>query len=90
MILIDADKLIQELERNKTLYVDEYEEGYDRALDDVYRRISDMPTVDAIPVTRCRECHFYNNENLQCMMHEGDTEEWYDNDYCSLAERKEE
>lgn len=41
-------------------------------------------------LTRCKDCCFYKEENLQCMMHEGDTEEWYDNDYCSRAERKEE
>lgn len=39
---------------------------------------------------RCKDCRFYKEENLQCMMHEGDAEEWYDNDYCSLAERNEE
>lgn len=45
---------------------------------------------DAFQVIRCKDCHFYKSENLQCMMHEGDKEEWHDNDYCSLAERKEE
>lgn len=39
---------------------------------------------------RCKDCHFYKEENLQCMMHDGDTSEWYANDFCSLAERKEE
>ena len=38
---------------------------------------------------RCKDCHFYKEENLQCMMHDGDTSEWYGNDFCSLAERKE-
>lgn len=38
----------------------------------------------------CKDCYFYKEENLQCMNHEGDSEEWYDNDFCSRAERKEE
>lgn len=44
--------------------------------------------VEFTKVIRCKDCHFYKSENLQCMNHEGDTEEWYENDYCSLAERK--
>lgn len=41
----------KQLEIGALTYADiEYAEGYDRALDDVYRRISDMSTVDAIPV----------------------------------------
>ena len=52
--------------------------------------ILSQASVDAVPVIRCKDCRFYKEENLQCMMHEGDNEEWYDNDYCSLAERKEE
>lgn len=80
----------QQLEIGAITYADiEFSEGYDSALENVYRQISDMKTVDAMPVIRCKECHFYKEENLQCMMHEGDTEEWYDNDFCSLAERKE-
>lgn len=39
---------------------------------------------------RCNDCRFYNEENLQCMIHMNDETEWYDNDYCSFAERKEE
>lgn len=39
-------------------------------------------------IIRCKDCHFYKEDNLQCMMHDGDTCEWYENDFCSLAERK--
>lgn len=41
----------KQLEIGALTYADiEYAEGYDRALDDVYRRISDMKTIEAIPI----------------------------------------
>ena len=43
-----------------------------------------------VKVIRCKDCYFYKSENLQCMMHDNDETEWYDNDYCSLAERRKE
>lgn len=58
--------------------------------DDAMAVIDHTDDVDAVPVIRCKDCHFYKSENLQCMMHDGDTSEWYDNDFCSYAERKEE
>lgn len=48
--LIDADKLIQELEKNKTLYIDEYEEGRNTGISWCIEDVVDAPTVKAIPI----------------------------------------
>lgn len=51
--------------------------------------IDDMPTVDAIPVVRCKDCKWWKAEKEECI-------EWYDSPYapadgyCFRAERKEE
>ena len=53
---------------------------------DVAEFIDDQPTIDAVPVVRCRECKFRDGTpgqpNIQCgNMH--------DDDFCSYGERKE-
>lgn len=41
----------QQLEIGALTYRDiEFANGYDKALDEVYRKINDMPTVEAIPI----------------------------------------
>lgn len=37
------------------------------------RALSEMPTVDAVPVVRCKDCVHYNNERSM-----------YDDDYCGI------
>ena len=54
--------------------------------EDVIMMIKTAPTVDAVPVVRCRECKFRDGTpgqpNIQCgNMH--------DDDFCSYGERKE-
>ena len=53
---------------------------------DVAEFIDDQPTIDAVPVVRCRECKYRDGTpgqpNIQCgQMHE--------DDFCSYGERKE-
>ena len=50
MRLIDADKLIQELEKNKTFESDEYTEGVNTGISWCAEDVVDAPTVDAIPI----------------------------------------
>ena len=84
MRLIDADALI-----------DDAFELMDREelLEDVPQIIKDycdaQPTVDAVPVIRCKDCKNWVSEYLFCSFH-GDYRNWYADDYCSAAERKEE
>lgn len=59
MRLIDADELMD----NKVWLCggfvgDKYAEGYMDGLDAVEEVIKAMPTVDAVPVVRCKNCRF--------------------------------
>jgi len=73
MRLIDADALAKELMHEAL--------GYQ------YNRVMSAPTVDAVPVIRCKDCKWWSADT--CM-------EWYDtpytpaDGYCFRAERKEE
>lgn len=80
MRLIDADALM-------------YEANSDRAYGYVdAKQISEAPTIDAVPVVRCRECKHRGTDD--CIFHikgEPADEELLlklDNDFCSYGERK--
>ena len=47
---------------------------------------ANAPTVDAVPVVRCRECKYHNKPPCPMRMSFNWTE---DNDFCSYGERKE-
>ena len=85
--LIDADTLIKEFER----YMLDPKE-----LRDAIYTINYTPTVDAVPVIRCRECKWWSNEKSfprgqECRRFIGFSYIWHSNadDFCSLAERRE-
>lgn len=60
------------------------------------RMFDSLPTIDAVPVVRCRECKYWRRYTRQwenhcageCERHrmEGGT---YENDFCSYGQRKE-
>ncbi len=54
-------------------------------------RINHAPTIDAVPVIRCKDCKYYKWEIDMCNL-EGATvfpmNVVYEDDYCSRAERK--
>lgn len=54
--------------------------------------IKKAPTVDAVPVIRCKDCkqHFYGHDGIPCCANIDYGYGWRDEDYCSYAERKEE
>lgn len=76
-------------------------EGYSRAKQFYYglKGILDAaPTVDAVPVVRCRECKHFNLERMECENevmitdHEGGASyslNFCPDDFCSYGERKE-
>ena len=80
MRLIDADALMDEVNFDGAY-------GYVDA-----KQISESPTVDAVPVVRCRECKHRGTDD--CIFHikgEPADEELLlklDNDFCSYGERK--
>ena len=80
MRLIDADTLMDEANSDRSY-------GYVDA-----KQISEAPTVDAVPVVRCRECkyRFKNNGHDKSGCPIIDANIWMDDDdFCSHGERKE-
>lgn len=90
MRLIDADRLSEAIHEN---VIAMYEESV-AAKEDCLREIEDAPTVDAVPVVRCKDC------KSSCKDGNGRTCEgyWYelsefavlvkDDDSCSYGKRK--
>ena len=81
MRLIDADA-------TKRRVADTF---FDTLIPCVNRALDDSPTVDAVPVVRCRECKLWLNSKLfphnpYCIRSERVA---YPNDFCSYGERKE-
>ena len=82
MRLIDADALIE-------FIVEEAQDLRMLSTKTVGQAISKTPTVDAVPVIRCKDCIYYNKEIDMCaepysMAHNV----VHEDDYCSMAERK--
>lgn len=78
MRLIDADALDM-YERLKSYYGDAWR--------DAQEEIDNAPTVDAVPVIRCKDCKYYERGEDECVLSGFDTDGY---EFCSWAERKEE
>lgn len=61
MRLIDVDALVA---RMATVYTDTDRRAH---YDEIMRAIREQPTVDAVPVLRCRECREYSGVNLSIL-----------------------
>ena len=97
MRLIDADRL------NKPIYAEEdnitgsgmsYDEicGYNDGIDIAWNKIDQAPTIDAVPVVRCKDCirRYDTNECPMCFLIEGNYCDYMnENGYCDRGERKE-
>ena len=80
MRLIDADALMDEVNSDGAY-------GYVDA-----KQISESPTVDAVPVVRCRECIAYtpvDDNTGKCVFLIGEHQYVVPDGYCYLGERKE-
>lgn len=59
---------------------------------DVVEFLNDMPTVDAVPVVRCKDCKHWHKDTVFCgyMLYREASERvnWYADDFCSYGERK--
>jgi hypothetical protein len=74
--------------------------GYDLDFNEVpetkrelIRMIMEQPTVDAVPVVRCKDCkyHFYDEKyDVAYCSRKDYGYGWKDDDYCSMAVRKKE
>lgn len=98
MRLIDADTVSKlfdaefketiKLIREGETHLDNLAEGFCEA----YRVIQNMPTVDAVPVVRCRECEYAKNAKVNkkgFRICPASHMEIVDDDYCSYGEREE-
>ena len=97
MRLIDADRL------NKPIYAEEdnitgsgmsYDEicGYNDGIDIAWNKIDQAPTIDAVPVVRCKDCirRYDTDECPICFLIEGKYYEYTnENGFCDRGERKE-
>ena len=97
MRLIDADRL------NKPIYAEEdnitgsgmsYDEicGYNDGIDIAWNKIDQAPTIDAVPVVRCKDCirRYDTEECPMCFLIEGKYYEYTnENGFCDRGERKE-
>ena len=97
MRLIDVDRL------NKPIYAEEdnitgsgmsYDEicGYNDGIDIAWNKIEQAPTIDAVPVVRCKDCirRYDTDECPMCYLIEGKYYEYTnENGYCDRGERKE-
>jgi hypothetical protein len=82
MRLIDADKFILALMDAALSSVDE---------DTILDLVDSVPTVDAVPVVRCKDCKYWqgNNDDYpheECRWGHGETPDA--DDFCSYGERK--
>ena len=97
MRLIDADRL------NKPIYAEEdnitgsgmsYDEicGYNDGIDIAWNKIDQAPTIDAVPVVRCKDCirRYDTDECPMCFLIEGKYCEYTnENGFCDRGERRE-
>ena len=76
--LIDADAFLEKMKRTSRYF-------------DVVFDVEEMPTVDAVPVVRCRECKHCDPENYHCDHPMGTAAPLRrkPDDFCSYGERKE-
>ena len=88
MRLIDADRLSEAIHENVSALYEDAVCAKEDCLTEVYA----APTVDTVPVVRCRECkyRFKNNGHDKSGCPIIDANIWMDDDdFCSYGERKE-
>ena len=78
MRLIDADSLIESLDKDGMMTT----VGYAVAVGIV----KSAPSIDAVPVVRCRECIYRVKLTAECTNNGG---VWGDDEYCSDGKRRE-
>ena len=87
MRLIDADALVDDGLR--------FQDGYDYngimmvRLGNVTKSIRNAPTIDAVPVVRCRECRWHEDEQPGMVYCPATVGGWVEDDwFCKGGERK--
>ena len=78
MRLIDADALMADVRKNSESYF---------ADDFAHERVDRQPTIDAVPVVRCKDCLYYN-AGFECLK-EGYGIEYPQDWFCAGGQRRE-
>ncbi len=89
MRLIDADEFEAALENTEYDISPAYEpDGYSHKL--ICEVLEETPTVDAVPVVRCRECihHYIDEYGFPACAESGAMLNPEEDDYCSRGQRK--
>lgn len=91
MRLIDADALIEE--HCKGCHKDIQDGCKTDPVCATLMWFEDAPTIDAVPVVRCKDCEHWNEDALACdtlpWVNSSEHANWYADDFCSYGERKE-
>ena len=61
--------------------------GYALSADEVATAVDTAPTIDAVPVVRCKDCEWRNWETNGCNRNPC-VEPWFENDFCSYGEKR--
>ena len=94
MRLIDADALIEKFNEKVNMaecLIDARTAERFATFCALADAVKEMPTVDAVPVIRCKDCtfgHYIDHGHMHCLHPCGLTTNMSD-DFCSYAERKE-
>ena len=94
MRLIDADALIEKFNEKANMaecLIDARTAERFATFCALADAVKEMPTVDAVPVIRCKDCtfgHYIDHGHMHCLHPCGLTTNMSD-DFCSYAERKE-
>jgi len=86
--LIDADALKNSIDEHVYLVHHGFNETeYGCTQYGIHQIIDDAPTIDAVPVIRCKDCKHRDEETANCTRFRKD---WYvqSNSFCSWAERR--
>lgn len=90
MRLIDADEL-ENIYRGWLPQLTREEDAGDRnGVETCIAVLQDAPTIDAVPVVRCKDCRYCDPENKHCDHPMGTLAPFprKDDDFCSYAKRK--
>ena len=89
--LIDAGKLLEIYKKWIPQLLSKEDEGDRRGVETCIMVLEDMQTVDAVPVVRCRECKWWQEDDDvgHCDNPDGLDNYAKPEDFCSYGERKE-
>jgi hypothetical protein len=88
MRLIDAGALTEQMHNHYEVR----NPKQNATMDECCMMVFNAPTIDAVPVVRCKDCKHWNKDALACdtlpWVDSSEHANWYADDFCSYGERK--